>query len=85
MTLGWILLAGGMGAGGVAYCLIIARMLDEDGGTMFKVMFIPYYDSYYFLANLWKYFDLLCVKSIGGAVVMGAVIALLMDGRQFPH
>lgn len=83
-TLGWALLIGGISAGAVAYCFMMARMFDEDDRTLLKIFFIPYYDNYYFLTNLWKYYDLLCVKSIGVAVAIGAGIALHYHGQIPP-
>ena len=71
-TSGYCLAAGGLSAVLVATCLIYARMLDEDYWTLAFIYFVPFGDVYYFIANIWEYFPWLCVKYVGGAVLIGA-------------
>jgi hypothetical protein len=70
--LGW---AGG-GVAAVATVLIVMRVLQEDLGTIFLVLFIPFGDIFYFMLNIWKYLGLFAAKYIGGAVCFGALVGL---------
>ncbi len=75
-TTGYGLLIGGVAAVAIAQCLILARVLDEDYLTLGTMAFIPGYDFFYFVTNIWQYFNLFFVKYVGGAVAMGAALAL---------
>jgi hypothetical protein len=75
-TLGYCLLIAGIGSAAIAFCLAIARMMDEDGWTQMKIVFLPYYDIFYLLSNFWAYFPMMCIRSIGVAVAVGAAIGL---------
>jgi len=69
---GLTIIGGGMAVG--AQCLIIARLLDEDFLTIAMVSFIPMYDVFYFITNIWEYFPYFCMK-YGGIVVAIAAAA----------
>ena len=75
-TTGYCLLIGGIASAVVAHCFILARILDEDYLTLGAMVFIPGYDFFYFITNLWQYFNLFCVKYVGIAVAIGAALAL---------
>jgi hypothetical protein len=76
VTTGYCLLYGGIGAALVAQCMIIARLLDEDFWTLLFVFFVPGGDIFYFLSNIWEYFNWFCVKYVGAAVCIGAAMGL---------
>lgn len=75
-TTGYGLLIGGIAAALIAHCLILVRLLDEDCWTLGAIFFIPGYDFFYFVTNIWQYFNLFCVKYVGAAVAIGAALAL---------
>lgn len=75
-TTGCCLEAAGLGAVVVAQCMIMARLLDEDWMTLALITFVPMGDIYYFLSNIWAYFNWFCVKYIGMAVLVGAAAGL---------
>jgi len=75
-TMGYCLLVAGGAVILVAHCLIIARVLEEDGWTLLGMFFVPGYDIYYFVSNVWQYYPLFCLKYLGAAVSLGAVIGL---------
>jgi len=75
-TTGYGLLIGGVASVVVAHCLILARVLDEDYLTLGAMFFIPGYDLFYFVTNIWAYFTLFCVKYIGLAIAIGAALVL---------
>jgi len=81
-TMAYCLLVAGTAAAAVAYCFIVARLLDEDYWTLALVWFVPGGDIYYFLSNIWEYFPWFCVKYVGAAVAMGAVLGL---AAHSPH
>jgi hypothetical protein len=74
--LGLVFLVGGCGASMIGYCLILARMLDEDGLTLLAAMIIPLYDVYYFMTNLDAYFSFFLLKYVGAMVVGVAGLAI---------
>ena len=67
--------AGG-GAAIVAQCIITLQLLDEDRWTLAFVFFVPFGEIYYFITNFWQYFTWFCVKYIGAAVALGAMLGL---------
>jgi hypothetical protein len=75
-TTGLLLLLGGLGAAGVAVCLIYARMLDEDWWTLLRIYFVPFGELFYFVSNFWEYFPLFCLKYGGLSVAAGAACGL---------
>ena len=75
-TVGYGLLVAGGGVALVAACLIYARMMDEDWLTLASIYFIPLYDIFYLISNIWVYFPLLAAKYLGGAVALGAALGL---------
>ncbi len=80
-TMGMILEIVGAGIGLVAQCLILARLLDEDALTIVMVFFIPLFDIFYFLSNIWEYFPYFCAK-YGGIVVAMAAAAAMATGSS---
>ena len=75
-TMAYILMGVGMAATAIAYCFIVARLLDEDYWTLALVWFVPGGDIYYFLSNIWEYFAWFCLKYIGLAILAGAAAGL---------
>jgi hypothetical protein len=76
VTTGYCLAVAGGAAAGVAQCMIIARLLDEDFWTLLFVFFVPFGDIFYFICNIWQYYNWFCVKYIGAAVFAGAALGL---------
>lgn len=73
-TGGHILVMLGSVAAIYALCLIIFRLLDEDFLTLLLVFFVPFYDIFYFITNIWEYFPYFCMK-YGGLVMAAAAAA----------
>lgn len=61
---------GGMALVGQA--LIFVKLLEEDWITRLLVIFVPFFDIYYFTANLDKYLPYFCAKYIGGILALAA-------------
>jgi len=75
-TVGFCLEVIGGGVAGVAQCMIMARQFDEDFTTLLMIFFIPLYDIYYFISNIWEYFPYLCAKYIGAAIAVAAAAGI---------
>jgi hypothetical protein len=82
VTTGYCLEYSGVGAVLVGTCLIIARLLDEDFWTLILVFFVPFGDVFYFICNIWQYFNWFCVKYVGAAVAIGAAMGLATHGGR---
>jgi hypothetical protein len=76
VTTGYCLEFGGGAAALVAVCMIMAKLLDEDFWTLLLVFFVPFGDIFYFICNIWEYFNWFCVKYVGAAVCAGAILGL---------
>lgn len=76
VTMGYCLMIAGIAAALVAHCMIMARLLDEDFWTLLFVFFCPFGDVFYFICNIWQYFNWFCGKYVGAAVAFGAAMGL---------
>ena len=76
VTTGYCLEAVGGGTALVAHCMILARLLDEDGWTLALVFFVPFGDIFYFISRFWQYFKWFCVAYVGLAVCAGAAMGV---------
>ena len=76
-----VYLGGGISV--VAQCMILVRLLDEDYLTLAMVAFIPLFDIYYFISNIWEYFPYFCAKYIGLAMALAASAGIAAS--SLPH
>jgi len=81
-TTGYCLMAAGAAAVTVATCMIMVRLLDEDFWTLAQIFFLPGGDIFYFITNIWQYFTWFCVRYIGAAMFVGAVLGMAMRSRH---
>jgi len=75
-TAGFCLEVIGGGVAGGAQCMIMARELDEDYMTLLMIFFIPLFDIYYFISNIWEYFPYFCAKYMGAAIAVAAAAGI---------
>jgi hypothetical protein len=82
-TTGRVLMFVGGGISAIAQVLICIRLLDEDYITLLMMVFIPLFDIYYFLSNIWEYFPYFCAKYIGIILALGASAGMAVS--SLPH
>lgn len=67
-----MIVAGGVAA--VAQVMILATLLDEDYVTFLLVAFIPFFDIYYFVSNIDKYWPYFLAKYAGAILAFAAAM-----------
>ncbi|MCE0498482.1 MAG: DUF4339 domain-containing protein [Methylacidiphilales bacterium] len=84
-TVGTVILLSGIATAMIAHCLILGQVLDEDFSTIGKVSLVPFYDIYYFISNLDKYFSSFFVKYLGMVVAIAAAAGMGELHVHFHH
>lgn len=73
-TMGKVIMIVAGGVAAVAQVMILAILLDEDYMTLLLVTFLPFYDIYYFLSNIDKYWPYFLAKYAGVILALGAAL-----------
>jgi hypothetical protein len=61
----------------------LAHVMDETWGTRLKVLFVPFFDVFYFGPNLEKYLPFICAKYIGGVLALASIAGIASVGSAW--
>lgn len=73
---GRVIVIGGGGIAAVAQVMILANLLDEDYITLLLVGFVPFFDIYYFVSNIDKYWPYFLAKYAGAILAFSAALGM---------
>jgi len=82
-SVGTCLVVGGLGAAMVGQAMVYVKLLDEGWIVRLMVLFLPFFDIYYFVSNIHTYWRCFVAKYLGTVLAFTALAGLASGDPEF--